>query len=227
MMLLMVSLLLQSPVVLSPHYRVGEEETWRVNLAFGTEFGDIEAWMSVVRKVRGVEDSGDMEVEHVYKDLKVVFNGQETTPSPLPPLVLRLTSQGLPVGQKALPAANSLNLIFLRYMHLLPQKEWRLGERVSVFLKDPGNVRTEVRGEMTAESLEKNELKTVGLFDLAIEGFSQPLRLVRTAWFDVSSGRLVRAEGMVSNLPSAPGVGAVQAIQYRYERVKSAKGEEA
>lgn len=208
----------QSPSVLNPQYRVGEEESWRLSMAFGTEYGDIEARVSIVRKVRRVDDSGDVDFEYVFKDLKVTFNGQDTNPAPLPPLVLRMTNLGLPVGQKAVPAANSLNLVFLRYLHLLPQKDWRLGERVSVFLRDPGNSRTEVRGEMVAESVEKREAKTVAHLDLAIEGFSKALRLVRTAWFDLSSGRLVRAEGVVSNLPSAPGVGEIRAIQYRYER---------
>ncbi|MCL6623284.1 MAG: hypothetical protein K6T17_01545 [Fimbriimonadales bacterium] len=220
-----VLLLLQSSVVLNPQYRVGEEELWQMSLAFGTEYGDIELGMSVVRKVRSMESTGDIEFEYVFKDLKVMVNGEEQEAQPLPAHVLRMTNQGLPVGQKTDPPADSLDMKFFYYLHLLPQKEWYIGERVSVSLKDPGNPKTEVRGEMVAESLEKNELKTVSHLDLAIEGFAKPLRLVRKAWFEVSSGRLVRAEGTVSNLPLVRGIGEVQAIQYRYEWVKAIKKE--
>ncbi|MCH8274567.1 MAG: hypothetical protein IH851_07240 [Armatimonadetes bacterium] len=213
---------LQDTVRLERVYKTGDMDSYSFALAMTTGGGSVDLSMKVTHIVKKVDEDGVADVEMQFADLAVVFNDQEMNPPAPPSLTLRVTKHGLPVGQKlARGQGQSMNLVFLRYLSLVPDQAVKVGEKVDMNFTDPENSKTRVTGDFSVESVRRGEAKTVSHLEISVDGMGQVMRMVRTAWFDVKTGKLKRAEGTVSNLAGGPeGLGAVDAIQFTYERAK-------
>ncbi|RMG23353.1 MAG: hypothetical protein D6724_08520 [Armatimonadetes bacterium] len=206
----------QDAVTLKRVFVAGEERTLYANLSVESSFGEILVQLDLREKT--LEADGDKAtVELALSNLRVKMGDQEMPSNPPQPLRLRMNSQGFVLN--GLPVAVGNNLAFLRYLFVLPGSPLSVGKAVPFAFESSDPSGTKLTGEAALLRVSDGNAVVTVRSKLLGPGFSKEMSLAYTAKFDLKTGKLVEADGTVTNVPALQGM-EVTAIQFTIDTKK-------
>ena len=210
----------QESIKLERKYKEGEKDVYKMAMQMNMG-GDVNVALKSTQTVKKVYDNGDADIELASSDLKVNFNNQEMSPPVQPPSIVRFNKSGMPIGMKSSKGSRGqMNMSFLRYAFAFVDKPFKVGETIPMDFTDPDNPKAKVSGTVKVESLENGVAKFITNLDVRNEDTGdKPMKLAFTSWAEVSTAKLNKITGTVSNLPPMQGM-QIEAIQLTIERVK-------
>jgi len=209
----------QDTIKIEPRWKEGDSDSYRFIMSAVTAMGDFVLETKVSQKVSKVYENGDADIVFTNSDTKITVNGTEMEGgiSEQRTYTVRLNKQGMPVSKGQQGGGFGVGLF--QYFQIFGDKPLKIGESTNIEYVFPQNAKNTLKGTITLESVEKGVAKFVSKFDISNEQTDKPMKLVSNSWVDTSTGKLEKAEGTMSNLPSFRS-GQVDAIQFVIERIK-------
>jgi hypothetical protein len=209
----------QDTVTLQRVFVAGEERSLYANLSVESSLGSILVQLDLGEKL--IEAEADKAtVELTISNLRVKMGDEEIPTNPLQPLRVRMNKQGFILN--GMPAAAGANLAFLRYLFVLPGGPLSVGKAAPFSFESSDPAGTKLTGEATLSRVSDGNAVVSIRSKLSAPAFSKEINLAYTATFELKTGRLVEAEGTVTNLVGPDGMD-VNAIQFTLSSKKQSK----
>jgi hypothetical protein len=200
-------------------YVVGQRDAYAINMKLEGGPTEIDLKMKIVQVVGKAYENGDADVTLTIPEIKMKAAGELVPLPEIPPQTMRLNRFGKRIDGTAGMRLGMISTQFLQYATYFGEKPLRLGQTIEFSDIDAARPGQKVVGKARVEEVRKGVAKIVSDVSFLGEGASTPSKYLVTAHLDVASGKLKKAEGRVTDLPSESGL-SFGTLMIRLERTE-------
>lgn len=212
----------QTPVQFERKYKVGEKDTYKMNITASMSMGAAEVSFKMNQTVKKVYDNGDADIETAVTGMTITFGGNEMPGGADPePTTTKVNKFGTDVGEKKDgPAGMMSQMDFSKYLAAVNGKALEVGKAIDIDVKNEKTKKQEVKGTVKLESLTEGVAKVVSDLEVFTAESTTPMKIKSTSLMDVATSKANKVQGVVTGMPEQQGM-TIDKVEFTMERVKS------